>query len=94
MKTRICVSGIILLVLAFNAAAAAERHPMTPEDLWNMKRIGSIELSPCGEWAAVTVTERAANPTKLKVNAFLNIAISPRFPSSPPLAASLPGEYG
>ena len=33
MKTRICVSGIILLVLALTAAAAAERHTMTPEDL-------------------------------------------------------------
>jgi dipeptidyl aminopeptidase/acylaminoacyl peptidase len=56
LKTRLCVPGIILLVLVLTAAAAAERHPMTPEDLWKMKRIGSLELSPEGEWAAVTVT--------------------------------------
>jgi Tol biopolymer transport system component len=56
LKARICVSGIILLVLALTATSAAERHTMTPEDLWNMKRIGSLELSPDGVWAAVTVT--------------------------------------
>ncbi len=57
MKARLYVSGITLLVLVLTGAAAAERHPMTPEDLWKMKRIGSLELSPDGEWAAVTVTE-------------------------------------
>jgi len=57
LKTRLCASGIVLLILALTAAAAAERHTMTPEDLWMMKRIGSLESSPDGEWAAVTVTE-------------------------------------
>ena len=71
MKTRLCVSGIILLVLALAAAAAAERHPMTPEDLWNMNRIGSLELSPDGKWAAVTVTEYDIEENKGKGDIWL-----------------------
>ena len=56
MKARLSAVWIILLVIAVTAAAAAERHPMMPEVLWKMKRVGSLELSPDGEWAAVTVT--------------------------------------
>lgn len=34
----------------------AERHPLTVQDLWAMKRVGSPAVSPDGEWVAFTVT--------------------------------------
>ncbi len=37
--------------------AAGERHPITATDLWNLKRVGSLRLSPSGELAVVVVTE-------------------------------------
>jgi hypothetical protein len=40
----------------------------------------------------LTLTAHAAKPIKPKKIAFFNIAISPRFASSPPLATLLPGE--
>jgi dipeptidyl aminopeptidase/acylaminoacyl peptidase len=36
---------------------AADPRPMTPHDLWNVKRVGAPSLSPDGQWAAVEVTE-------------------------------------
>ncbi len=57
MKTRLSLSGIILLVLALTAAPAAGSDTIRSEDLWKMKRIGPLELSPDGAWAAVSVTE-------------------------------------
>ena len=49
---------VLIFVLVLSPAlAAGGRHPITPQDLWKIKRVGSLKLSPCGEWAAVVVTE-------------------------------------
>lgn len=48
---------LIFVFILSPVLVAGGRHPITPEDLWKMKRVGSLELSPCGEWAAVVVTE-------------------------------------
>lgn len=45
------------LLLGSASFGAPEKHPITAEDLWAMKRIGSIALSPDGKLAAITVTE-------------------------------------
>jgi len=37
-------------------ALAEERRPITPEDLWKMKRVGSLEVTRDGSLAAVVVT--------------------------------------
>ncbi len=36
---------------------AADKKPVSATDLWNIKRLGSLKLSPCGKIAAVIVTE-------------------------------------
>ena len=45
----------ILLLLAFCVATFAAR-PMTPEDLWKLKRIGPPSVSPDGKWCVIDVT--------------------------------------
>ena len=63
MNIRECAVRVLiaaLVMLAFPpvlCGAGEERHPITPEDLWHLKRVGSLEISPCGKWAAVVVTE-------------------------------------
>lgn len=37
--------------------ADGEKRPITPEDLWAMKRVGSVAPSPKGDLVAITVTE-------------------------------------
>jgi dipeptidyl aminopeptidase/acylaminoacyl peptidase len=44
--------GIIVILSIFTFAFAAEKRPMTVEDLWAMKRIGQVALSPDGQWLA------------------------------------------
>lgn len=59
MKLRlVCLS----LVLAAAAAVAAEpvvKRPITHEDVWLMKRLGTPALSPDGRWVIVPVSEPA-----------------------------------
>lgn len=54
----------LLLVTALAAVAAVPAaqtatHPITHEDVWLMKRIGTPAVSPDGKWAVVPVTEPA-----------------------------------
>jgi dipeptidyl aminopeptidase/acylaminoacyl peptidase len=48
----------LALVLGLTAgwAIAQDKRPLTPEDLWNVKRVSGPALSPDGTWLAVTVT--------------------------------------
>jgi hypothetical protein len=55
---RISIVCLTLLLLAA-ADAAAERRPITHEDVWLSKRLGAPIVSPDGKWAAVQVTEPA-----------------------------------
>jgi len=53
------LAPLVVLVLSLAAAGtgqAAERRPMTWEDLWKVKRVGPPSVAPDGNWAAVEVT--------------------------------------
>lgn len=41
------------------SAAAADKRPLTHQDLWLMKRVGAPVASPDGKWAVASVTEPA-----------------------------------
>jgi dipeptidyl aminopeptidase/acylaminoacyl peptidase len=45
--------------LLLAADAAAQKRPITHEDVWLAKRLGAPAVSPDGKWAAVQVTEPA-----------------------------------
>jgi dipeptidyl aminopeptidase/acylaminoacyl peptidase len=47
---------IVLGPLGVASAAAAEKRPMTFEDLWKLKRIGAPAVASDGQWAAADVT--------------------------------------
>jgi len=56
------IPNFLLLVLIIFLGAtfplpAQEKQPITPEKLWQMKRLGNPEVSPDGIWSAFTVTE-------------------------------------
>jgi dipeptidyl aminopeptidase/acylaminoacyl peptidase len=48
--------ALVLLVGWCSAAHAADKRPMTLEDLWKVKRVGAPTVAPDGKWAAVEVT--------------------------------------
>src|SRR5512134_2422740 len=60
---------VAFLLALLPGAPAADKRPITPEDLWTMKRLGSPELSPDGQAAFFTVqewsVEKAASTTNL-----------------------------
>lgn len=47
----------ILFILLLSTIVLAEKRAMTVEDMWAMKRIGDVVLSPNGEWLAFSITE-------------------------------------
>ena len=51
------LSLVLVFALIFQTNAQAAKRAMTVEDMWAMKRIGDVALSPDGEWLALTVTE-------------------------------------
>jgi dipeptidyl aminopeptidase/acylaminoacyl peptidase len=58
LKNRVCTASILVFFLAATATAvaAADRRAFTAEDLWKVKRLSSLDLSPDGKWAAVVMT--------------------------------------
>src|SRR3982750_3362522 len=54
--------AIILSLLA--SALSAQKHPITHEDVWLMKRVGPPAVSPDGKWAVVPVAEPGYDPAK------------------------------
>lgn len=52
---------LLLALFAIAPAAAQQRHPITHEDVFLMKRVGAPALSPDGRWAVFSVTEPAYN---------------------------------
>jgi dipeptidyl aminopeptidase/acylaminoacyl peptidase len=64
VKTRVLLVSISLLILIACVVMAGDRRPITSQDLWDMKRVGGPEVSPCGKWAAVTATEYDSNTNK------------------------------
>jgi Tol biopolymer transport system component len=54
-----------LLALAFfSSVMIAQKHPITHEDVWLMKRVGAPEVSPDGKWAVTSVTEPSYDAAK------------------------------
>ena len=51
------VIALALAILLSLAAAAADKRPITPQDLWAFKRLGSPALSPDGRAAVFTMQE-------------------------------------
>lgn len=49
--------ALAALFLALAVAVAAEKRPITPQDLWAVKRVGSPALSPDGQRVVFTVQE-------------------------------------
>lgn len=45
-----------ILALTVGLPAVAAPRPMTPEDLWKVKRVGAPSISPDGNWCVVDVT--------------------------------------
>ena len=52
--------ALLLLPLSL----AAQKHPITHEDVWQMKRVGAPAVSPDGKWAVVPVTEPSYDSAK------------------------------
>lgn len=50
------MKAMLLLMIGFSVHALAAPRPMTPEDLWKVKRVGAPSAAPDGKWCAVDVT--------------------------------------
>ncbi|MBI2518013.1 MAG: S9 family peptidase [Opitutae bacterium] len=62
----------LLLSLALSVLAlAADKRPITPQDLWAMKRLGSPALSPDGQTVVFTVQEWSVEKAKSTTNLWL-----------------------
>lgn len=66
-------------LLAFPAAAAAPKRPITHEDVWLMRRLGTPKVSPDGRWVVLPVVEPSYDP-KGQVSDLWLISISANRP--------------
>jgi dipeptidyl aminopeptidase/acylaminoacyl peptidase len=65
---------LLALLLAAALAVtlpAADKRPITPQDLWAMKRVGSPTLSPDGRQVVFTLTEWSVEKNKSTTNLWL-----------------------
>ncbi|MHC1738671.1 MAG: prolyl oligopeptidase family serine peptidase [Ignavibacteriaceae bacterium] len=60
---KLIFSLLILLVLTSLSLPQGKR-PLTPEDLWKMKRVGSFEISPDNKFGAYVLTEYNVSENK------------------------------
>ncbi|HTM55229.1 MAG TPA: S9 family peptidase [Pirellulales bacterium] len=66
------LTAFALIVLFFSTPAwGADKRPMTPFDLWAMKRLGAPALSPDGRAAVFTVQEWSVDKNKSTTNLWL-----------------------
>jgi dipeptidyl aminopeptidase/acylaminoacyl peptidase len=70
MKSPRLVAFILTLALSV-PIFAADKRPITPQDLWAMKRLGSPALSPDGKIAVFTVQEWSIEKNKSTTNLWL-----------------------
>jgi Tol biopolymer transport system component len=54
----------IAIILFFAAGLLAQERPITHEDVWLMKRVSGLAVSPDGKWAVVSVNEPSYDDTK------------------------------
>jgi dipeptidyl aminopeptidase/acylaminoacyl peptidase len=69
IKPRFILSVVALAVAT--TAFAADRRPITPQDLWAMKRLGTPTLSPDGKTVVFTVQEWSIEKNKSTTNLWL-----------------------
>jgi dipeptidyl aminopeptidase/acylaminoacyl peptidase len=50
---------LLLVLFSVSLSLAAQKHTITHEDVWLMKRVGAPVVSPDGKWAVTSVTEPA-----------------------------------
>ncbi len=55
---------LALILLTAASLASAQKHPITHEDVWLMKRTGAPAVSPDGKWAVTSVVEPSYEPGK------------------------------
>lgn len=70
MKTPRVVAFFVTLALVV-AAVAADKRPLTPQDLWAIKRLGSPALSPDGKTVVFTQQEWSVEKNKSTTNLWL-----------------------
>jgi dipeptidyl aminopeptidase/acylaminoacyl peptidase len=70
MKLSRLVALIFTLVLSASVLAA-DKRPLTPQDLWAMKRVGAPALSPDGKSAVISVTEWSIEKNKSTASLWL-----------------------
>ena len=56
MRSRTLFVVIAIFVCFASLTFAQDKRALTVEDLWNVKRVSSPEMSPDGKWVAVSVT--------------------------------------
>jgi len=62
----------LFLTLAFSVTVfAADKRPITPQDLWAMKRIGAPALSPDGKSAVFSITEWSIEKNRASSNLWI-----------------------
>jgi dipeptidyl aminopeptidase/acylaminoacyl peptidase len=65
------VFALFVTLALFAAAFAADKRPITPQDLWAMKRLGSPALAPDGKTAVFTVQEWSVEKAKSTASLWL-----------------------
>lgn len=70
MIRQVTVLALIALLLS-TSAWSAEKRPLTPQDLWAMKRLGAPALSPDGRNAVFTVQQWSVDKNKSTTNLWL-----------------------
>jgi len=63
--------ALVAFTLVLAAAFAAEKRPLTPQDLWAIKRVGSPALSPDGKQVVFTVQDWSVDKNKSTTNLWL-----------------------
>src|SRR3954469_294078 len=70
MKSPRVIAFLVALALSVTVCAA-DKRPITPQDLWACKRLGGPALSPDGTTAAFTVQEWSIEKNKSTSNLWL-----------------------
>lgn len=62
---------IFISIFSFLQLSAQDKHPITIDDLWSMKRIGSFDISPDGKTIAFDQTEYSFETNKGNTDIYL-----------------------
>ncbi|MDI1248149.1 MAG: S9 family peptidase [Lacunisphaera sp.] len=91
MKSPRVIAFLLTLVLSVTLCGA-DKRPITPQDLWAMKRLGSPALSPDGQTAVFTVQEWSIEKNKSTTNLWLvdTAGGAPRRRTSAPVSDNAP----